>query len=311
MHIFLSIIIFLISAVIVTKGADWFTDAAVSIAKITGVPKIIIGSTIVSITTTLPEFVVSVTSAAKGHTELAMGNAVGSCICNIGLCLGVLLLFGASPIFDKRVFNVKCNFMVISAVLLYILSIGGFISRINGILLLFVLLLYTILIIRSLSKSTSKEEHERGDLFGKFLWFILGAVCVILGSQGLIRSGVYIARFLGVSELVIGLGLVAFGTSLPELVTVISALLKGESELSLGNIVGANFLDIAWVLGVSSLVHPLPVASHSMIYDFPVMLLLMCLLIVFTRNRRVSSRWKGGILLLIYGAYIWAIFSLP
>ncbi|MDI6841115.1 MAG: calcium/sodium antiporter [bacterium] len=309
----LSIFILCVSLFFIVKGADWFTDASVAIAEIARVPKIVIGATIVAFATTLPEFTVSISSAGMGHTDIAFGNAIGSCTCNIGLVLGLSWLIGAKIVYQKAELQTKLIFMIGSGILALLLSFGFIISRIDGLVLVLVLVFYGFYIAkimkkRSIEMAVLDVEVKPQGMRNEVLLFILGALCVVGGSRGIVKSGIDIARALGVSELAIGLTIVAGGTSLPELATAIASLIKGHHALSMGNIIGANFLDIVWVLGVVSIIRPVPISYQSILYDLPIMLLVMVATALFVRLPKFSSRLKGGVILLIYGVYVFGLF---
>ena len=309
----LSILILCVSLFFIVKGANWFTDASVGIAKIARVPKIIIGASIVSFATTLPEFSVSTFSSAMRHTDMAFGNAIGSCTFNIGFILGLSWLIGAKTFYQKTELQTKLTFMIGSGILALLLSIGFRISRVDGLIFILVLIFYCFYITkiikgRPLEVSPLDIEVKLRSMRSEVLLFILGAACVVGGSKGLVKSGIDIARALGVSELVIGLTIVAGGTSLPELATAITSLVKGHHELSMGNIIGASFLDIVWVLGVASIIRPLKISYQSIIYDLPVMLLVMVATAIFVRLPKFPARLKGAVILLIYGVYVFSLF---
>ena len=303
---------FLLSLALITKGADWFIESAVSISEKSGIPKIIIGATIVSFATTAPEFAVSATAAYIGHTELTVGNAVGSAICNIGLVLGAIIVIKSIPV-HMETFLRKSAFMLLAGLVLMGASFDGVLSRLEGVILLFVFVgfLYYNYRLQSAIFGQSKSKPDRAvfaDVKKDVLLFIIGAGCVVGGSRILVDSGITIAEMFGVPEMIIGLTLVALGTSLPELITAISATLKDHQDLSIGNILGANTMDIALILGASSQITPLPIIGQSINYDFPVMLLIMVMLIIFGITKKRFDRWEGALILGTYLAYVAGLF---
>ncbi|MGP8336753.1 MAG: calcium/sodium antiporter [Methanosarcinaceae archaeon] len=305
-------LLFAASLVLITKGADWFIESAVSISEKSGVPKIIIGATIVSFATTAPEFAVSATAAYMNHTEMTIGNAVGSAICNIGLVLGSILLIKAIPI-DIDSFLRKGAFMLLSGVVLILTTLDGILSSFDGVLLLsiFVGFLYHNYRLQNAIFDKADSKPDRTQMIGlkkDVAFFVLGALCVVAGSRILVDTGITIAKMFGVPEMIIGLTLLAFGTSLPELITAISATLKGHQDLSIGNILGANTMDIALILGVSSQIRPLPIIPQSINYDFPVMLFIMAILILFGITKKRLDRWEGAVILFSYLAYVAGLF---
>ncbi|MCD4703496.1 MAG: calcium/sodium antiporter [Methanosarcinaceae archaeon] len=310
--VLLTLGLFVIGLVLITKGADWFVESAVSISTKSGIPKVIIGATIVSFATTAPEFTVSTIAAYLGQTDLTVGNAVGSAICNIGLVLGSVILVRAIPM-DDPTFLQRGGFMVLSGSLLVIMTLDGMLTSADGIILLLVFIAFMYYNYRLQSAIFKDGEKTRDSISGMrsdILFFLLGSACVILGSRILIDTGTQIARWLGIPEIVIGLTLIALGTSLPELITAVSSTIKGHHDLAIGNILGANTMNIALILGVSSQICEIPIQLQSIYYDFPVMILLMLLLIIFGITRRRFERWEGGVILTIYLAYIVGLFVL-
>ncbi|UGV41263.1 calcium/sodium antiporter [Methanococcoides orientis] len=307
-----TLLLFLLGLILITKGADWFIESAVSISTKSGLPKIIIGATIVSFATTAPEFTVSAIAAYIGHTDLTIGNAVGSAICNIGLALGLVITIKAIPLEDGGFLH-KGAIMLFSGLTLIALTLDGVLTSIDGLILLaiFVGFLYYNYRLQSAIFDGSEKKREKvslKEMKSDIFYFILGSACVVIGSRLLVDSGTEIAYWLGIPEMIIGLTLVALGTSLPELITAISATLKGHQDLSIGNILGANTMDIAMILGFSSQIRTLPILSQSINYDFPVMILIMLMLVIFGITRKRLDRWEGGVILITYVAYIAGLF---
>ncbi len=329
----LDLLLLAVAVALISKGADWFTEASVKIAEATHIPKVIIGATIVSVATTLPEFSVSAIATVKGHTDMAVGNAIGSCICNIGLILGTCTLVKAS-VTDRKLLTHQGGFMIGAGLLLFFLTLGGTLNRWGGAILLPGLAAYMYYSVRTARARRNKAliekavEAEGADfptrptLTNEIIWFAIGAVFVVGGSRLLVYTGVKMAKLLGVSELVISLTVVALGTSLPEYVTALTATVKGHQELSIGNIMGANILNIFWVLGGCSLIRPLPLLNpnnpdplflgfpQTQSLNIPVMFLLMILLLGFGYSEGKLRRWQGGVFFIIYVAYVAVLFSL-
>ncbi|MCD4806491.1 MAG: calcium/sodium antiporter [Methanococcoides sp.] len=309
-----TLLLFLLSLVLITKGADWFIEAAVAISAKSGLPKIIIGATIVSFATTAPEFTVSSMAAYLGHTDLTIGNAVGSAICNIGLALGVVIAVKAIPV-DGHSFLHKGAIMLIAALTLVALTLDRTLSSFDGIILLtiFVGFLYYNYRLQSAIFSENEKKREKlslSEIKSDIFYFLLGAALVVIGSRILVDTGTEIARCFGIPEMIIGLTLVALGTSLPELITAISATLKGHQDLSIGNILGANTMDIALILGFSSQIRDIPIPDQSLMYDFPFMIVIMLLLIIFGITKKRLDRWEGVVIMLVYFGYIAGLFLL-
>lgn len=309
--IFLTLLLFCMSLLIVTKGADWFVDSAVIISEKRGIPKIIIGATIVSFATTSPEFSVSASAALMNHTDMAVGNAVGSVICNIGLILGSVLTMKGATI-DKDTFLKKGFFMLLSGIVLLVLSLDGIITSVDGIILLLIIIAFLYYNYK-LQHSIFQESNQTSivplsQMRKEIFFFFAGAIFVIGGSQILISTGIDIAHLLGIPEMLISLTLIAFGTSLPEFITALSSTLKGHQDLSIGNIIGANTMDISMILGVCTFISPLPILPQSIRYDLPVMIILMLLLLILGVTKRRFDRWEGALLFIVYGAYIFGLF---
>ncbi|WP_407356623.1 calcium/sodium antiporter [Methanolobus sp. WCC5] len=309
-----TVALLLISLLMITKGADWFVESAVSISQKSGIPKIIIGATIVSFATTAPEFTVSAMAAYMGHVDMAVGNAVGSAICNIGLVLGLIIAIKAIPV-EIHGFTRKGAFMLFSALLLIVVAYDGVISPFDGILLLTVFagfMYYNVRLQRAIFDGNEgiRKKVPLSQLKKDIMLFVSGAVLVVAGSRILVDSGITIAEWLGIPEMIIALTLVALGTSLPELITAVSSTLKGHQDISIGNILGANTMNIALILGVSSQIRPLSILPQSLEYDFPLMIIIMVLLLIFGITGKKLERWEGGLILGVYLGYVTGLFSL-
>jgi cation:H+ antiporter len=328
MRTIFDLVLFAVAVGLISKGADWFTEAAVKIAEATHIPKVIIGATIVSIATTLPEFSVSAIATIQNHTDMAIGNAIGSCICNIGLILGTCTIARAS-VTDKKLLTQQGGFMIGGGILIFVLTLRGGLERWGGLILIACLISYMYYAVKSarsrrskalIEKAVAKESADfpaRPTLRNEILWFLLGASFVVGGSRLLVYTGIRLAELLGVPEMIISLTLVALGTSLPEYVTALTATIKGYQELSVGNIIGADILNLFWVLGGCSLIRSLPLNPNppflgypqTQSLDIPVMFLLMLLLLTFGYSEGKLQRWQGGILFIIYAAYIFILFA--
>lgn len=304
-HIF---ILFALGMLMIVKGADWFVDSAVWMAESTGVPKIIIGATVVSFATTLPELVVSSFASWDGHPGVAIGNAIGSTICNIGLILGSAAIIRPFAV-ELKSFVCKSLIMLASGALLFYFLWDHRISSIEGLILLLVFAGYMVVNFIEVRATTGKVDHKEsaGSSWIKIIEFVLGAMGVVIGAELVVNKGVIIAAILGVPERVISLTLIALGTSLPELITSVTALIKGAQSISVGNILGANILDILLVMGTSAVINPIKVMHHAAIFDMPVALFIMVLLIITGITDRKMERWEGGILLACYILYIMAL----
>lgn len=316
-----ALLLLLAAFLIIFKGADWFVISSVRLAEGFHIPKVLVGATIVSLVTVSPELLVSAIAAFLGKTGMAIGNAVGSPINNIGFIFAACVCFTFIPVEGKMVWN-QGLMMLGSVILLFLLGLRGYIGRPTAILflaLVFLYLWYSVKMARSAiktwnesNKGKSENRESNGELFQlkkDVLFFLLGAALVVAGSRLLILSGTALAKCFGVSETVIGLTLVSFGTSLPEFFTSITALTKGHQEISAGNIIGANILDIVWVLGVAGLIRPLPVDAQTQFFALPILIILSVLFLIFGSFHKGFVRWEGAVLLSVFAFYCFVLFT--
>lgn len=309
------ILLFLIGLILIVKGGDLFIDSSINIARAYHLPEIFIGATIVSIATTAPEVIVSVTAAANGHTTMSIGNAIGSTICNTGLILGITNIIMPSTIKGKF-FKIKSIVLLLFFIVISFFAYDGLITKDDSLMLIMLLLGYMMLdtfILKYKRKQTSQHNREIFGFSRKIkilLFFVIGIFSIIGGSNLLINNGVRIAEFIGVPESVISLSLIAFGTSLPELTTALTAMKKGHTSLSAGNIIGANILNITFVIGSSGLVSPLTIEKQNILLDFPVSFLLILVLTLPCLFKNKISRIQAIILLIIYVTYITILYRL-
>ena len=320
----LAIIAVIIGLVVLVWSADKFVDGAVGIAEYCGMSTLLIGMVIVGFGTSAPELTVSALSAAQGNPELALGNAYGSNIANIALILGATALI--SPILMQRsVIRGDLPNLLVVSILSIILVWDGSVVRWNGILLLVVFALAMVLSVRREMKKAKTEKGESLPLaaasqgessatpseksLGKsILWLALGLVLLVASSRALVWGAVAIARTLGVSDLLIGLTIVAIGTSLPELASSIAAARKGENDLALGNIIGSNLFNTLAVVGIAATISPMEEIEKAVTYrDMPLMIFLTAALIVLGFRRKGDGRLNriaGAILLAVYVGYL-------
>lgn len=309
---------------LIIKGGDLFVSSSVRIAEILRIPRVVIGSTLVSLATTTPELTVSILSGIKAESGLAVGNAVGSCICNLGLILGVLAAIKhveVNPQALRPTFGVMLGF----GVLLLVLSWDLLLDRPQGVLLVALGIGYFILDFwrhqRPASASVDAEAAELETEFvarhswlksgrGAALQFLAGTALVVGGSKLLVESAVHVAQALGLSPLVIGLTIVAVGTSLPELITAITSSRRNVSDLAVGNLLGANIANLTLIAGSAAGMHAVPMKRMTLLVNFPAMLGLMLLAFwMMSTDRRVTRR-EGAILLLTYVTYLVVLVSL-
>ena len=312
-----TIALFLLGLVLIVKGGDWFVDAATWMAEASGLPQFLIGATVVSMATTLPEIIVSTMAAAEGSTDMAIGNAIGSVTANTGLIMAISLIFMPVAIRLSQ-FSVKGLLMVVSTLVLWLLCRDGVLSLPESMIVLALFVLFIIENIRS-AKQLSKEEPSLDaqpvDKSRKSVWknialFVLGAACLVLGSNLLVDNGTILAQLLGVSERVIAVTMVAIGTSLPELVTAITAIVKRQSSMSVGNILGANIIDITVILPLCALIsgNGLQIAAASVrqtVYlDMPICVLETAVAVLPTIFLKRFTKLQGLIMLVLYIAYV-------
>lgn len=316
---FLVSVLFIVGLVCLIKGGDWFVDGAVGIAHHFNMPELLIGATVVSIGTTLPEAMVSVTSAIGGHGEIAYGNAIGSVICNTAFIAALVIAIRPSEIDKKSLKMPVIFFFAAAAIYSCVAYFSGSFGRITGAVLLAIFVIYMVITVRVALKDaktsaslTEEDKPAEGKSFYKeVIMLVVGAAIIAVGAQLLVDNGTIIARALNVPESVIALTLVALGTSLPELVTAVTSLIKGHGALSVGNIVGANLFNLVWVSGLSVLCSPftIPMASNigghnaSLVLDIPLMLFVMAFMTLPALKRGKLSRLQGIVLLAVYAAF--------
>ncbi len=312
----ISILLLLIGFVLIIFGSDLFIDKTVWIAKIFKIPNIIIGATLVSFGTTLPEVMVSTASALRQNTQIAFGNAIGSIAVNTGFILALTIILSRPNLKDKKSIVKTGSFSIFLILLLIFFSYYfGELGRIAGITLIALLILYIYFNVKDAKASAKEliedEQLDRGPkIFAKNISMLLiGLAFTIVGANLLVVHGEKIARFLGVSDIVIGLTLTAFGTSLPELVTSITAIFKGVHDISIGNVLGANVLNILLVLGVSSNIYPIPTPMEYFTLHIPYVLILTILVVMFSLlNKANLKRWNGLAILASYAGYLFLLF---
>ena len=306
---FLVVLLFVVGIVLIVKGGDYFVDAASWIAEVGKIPKLIIGATIVSIATTLPELLVSIMAAVQGKTDMAVGNAVGSVTANVGLILAIALIFMAGPI-NRKDYLLKSILMLLASLIIACCGFAGEVNILLSILLLLIFITFMVDNVISAKKSISVEDDspvkkDKKTVIINVLKFVVGAVAIVWGADLLVDNGSEIARWIGVSERIIGVTIVAVGTSLPELVTTITAIAKKQSALSAGNIIGANVIDLTLIMPLCALVSgsALPIASTAVV-DLVSCLVVGTLALVPALIMKKFSKWQGYALLGVYIAYV-------
>lgn len=311
-NLFTVLLLFAAGLIFIIKGGDWFVDAATWIAEAFGIPKFIVGATVVSFATTLPEMLVSVFAALEGNADIAVGNAVGSVTANTGLimCLSLVCM---PCLMTRKQFGFKASLLLATIAVLFAFTRNGQLSVAQS----FVILLFFAAFLAE-NLMAGKREHgaenaeNRPQMTGKalarnLLGFVLGAATIVLGAQLLIDNGSALAKMIGVPDSIIAATMIAIGTSLPELVTSIVATKKGDSGLALGNAIGSNLFNILFILGMSAVISPLHVLGESVI-DTVLLLGSAILLFVFARTGRRMTRSEGAACVLLYVAYTAYLF---
>ena len=316
--ILLNLVVFALGAAMIIRGGDWFVDAASWIAEALHVPTFIIGATIVSVATTLPEVLVSLLAASEGKVDMAIGNAVGSVTANTALIMAVAML-GMKIVCPRKEYGRQFCLLVAAAAALYVFCLGGELNVIGGTVMGLIFVAFLAQNVRNAKgrEVVSAPQAQEGNAYGdkdsggkarvKYaLLFVVGAIGLAVGSQLLVRSGSTLAALFGVPERVIAVTLVAVGTSLPELVTTVTAILKGQFSLSVGNIVGANIIDLSLILPLSALISgkALPVSGSLLTIDLPVCLGVTLLAAVPILLREKASKVQGAALLAAYAGYL-------
>ena len=321
-----SILFFAIGLVLLIKGGDWFVDGATGIAKRFRLPDIVVGATVVSIGTTLPEVMVSTAGALAGSGAMAYGNAIGSIICNTALIAAISIVCNPGPVNFKSM-KTPAIFFFCSAALYCVASyfLGEF-PRWMGFMMLSIFVVYMVLTVRNgLKNPDAAAEEEEGETKERKLWqelilLVAGAAIIAIGADLLVEHGKIIAKEMGVPETVVALLFVALGTSLPELVTTITSLKKGRASLGVGNVIGANVFNLVLVSGVAVSLAPFEVPCEntllntglnmSLVFEIPVMLGVMSLMVFPALINKKLARWQGIALLGIYGAFVVCQFVL-
>ena len=313
----LSVLLFLVGLLCLIKGGDWFVEGASALARRFHLPELLIGATVVSIGTTLPEVMVSTMSAMSGHGEIAYGNAIGSVICNAALIAAITIAVRPGPV-DPKTLRTPVAFFFAAAAIYCVAAYGfGKFTRPMGFVMLALFVAYMAANVAQMKRTPAPAEgpaeaaEAEMTMAKTLVLLVAGAVLIAVGADLLVDNGTRIAQALGVPESVIALTFVALGTSLPELVTAITSLVKGCSDLSLGNIVGANVFNLVLVSGVSVTIAPFTIpqsstlfgVNSSLVLDLPVMLAVMVLLCLPALLRGKLSRAQGVGLLCIYAAF--------
>ena len=303
--IIIQVVLLLVGFVFLIKGSDFFVDGASSIASILKVPTIIVGLTIVALGTSAPEAAVSITSSLTGSNAMAVSNVIGSNLFNMLMVIGIAALM-SNLLMEKSVLEKDLPFLVgITALWAIFIVIGWDITNIEGIILLLIMVAYIIFLIYDTKKSGGANDVEKPkfNLPMSIILMIIGLAGIVIGGDLVVDSASAIAIAFGMSETLVGLTIVAIGTSLPELVTSITALKKGENQLVIGNVIGSNIFNILFVLGASSAISAIPLDS-SMLIDVVFMLLVTILCFIFGKTQDKYDKREGVILIAMFIAYM-------
>jgi cation:H+ antiporter len=313
----LTILFFIMGLALLVGGAELLVRNAARLASDIGIPAIIVGLTVVAFGTSAPELAISLAAAFQGEPEIALGNVIGSNIANILLILGLSAVIVPLAVAQHLV-RIDVPIMVGVSILVLIMSLSGVISRWHGLLLVLILIIYLVWVVRTAAKESQAVKEEYAAEFGadrvrsagaigkRTVMLIVGLLLILLGARWLVESATEIALAFGVSELVIGLTIVAIGTSAPEIATSLVAALRGERDIAVGNVVGSNLFNLLFVLGAAALVAPdgIPVPPAAQAFDIPFMtaVAIACFPVFFTGN--VVARWEGVLFLGYYTAYL-------
>lgn len=305
MKIFIAIALLIVGFVMLTKGADWFVDGSSALAFRLGIPQLVIGLTIVAMGTSAPEAAVSITSALKGNEGITVGNVVGSNIMNILLILGIASVIVPLAV-QKSTRMIEIPYMIAITVLFGVLGYTGeMVTRVEGGILWIAFLIYLgyLLWMAKKGKEDNESDEKQKSLPVQLLMILAGLICIVLGSDFVVDGATEIAKVIGISDRIIGLTIVAFGTSLPELVTSIAAARRGNADIAIGNIVGSNVFNILFVAGTSALISPI-VFESKFVLDTAVATATAVLLLVCVCNKEGKLKRSGGIIMLAaYAAY--------
>ena len=303
--IIVQVVLLIVGFVFLIKGSDFFVDGASSIASILKIPTVIVGLTIVAFGTSAPEAAVSITSSLTGSNAMAVSNVIGSNLFNMLMVIGVSALLG-DLLMEKKVLDKDLPFLVgITALWAVFIIIGWNITNIEGIILLIILIAYIAYLVHDSRKSSDANEVEKPKLTlpKSIIFMLVGLAGIILGGDLVVDSASAIAIALGMSETLVGLTIVAIGTSLPELVTSLTALKKGENQLVIGNVIGSNIFNILFVLGASSAISAIPLDS-SLLIDVVFMLLVTVLCFIFGKTQEKYDKKEGIILVTLFVVYM-------
>ena len=308
MDIAIQVVLLILGFVMLIKGADWFVEGASGIADRFGIPQLVIGLTIVAFGTSAPEAAVSISAAMKGNADITIGNIVGSNILNILIILGLTAVICPIAV-QKSTFKYEIPYVVIVSAVLF--GVGYFdqtVSRVDGIILWAMMIVYMIYLLRMAKKGEASgenlEEEERKPIWKLLILVVVGLVLIVWGSDVTVDAATSIALMFGVSERIIGLTIVALGTSLPELMTSVTAAIKGKADIAIGNIVGSNIFNILFVVGTTALITPTTYAGSFLVDSIMMIVSAVLLWLCLLGKEHKLHRWSGAIMLVVYAGYL-------
>lgn len=314
-QITLACVLLAVGIVLIIKGGDFFVDSSVWVAEILHMPKFLIGATIVSLATTLPELLVSIFAVVEGSYDISIGNAVGSVTANTGLILAISAIFVGGAI-NRKEFGIKAIILVISSTVLFAFSLSGSFGIIPSVLLMLVFIYYTYETIvsakrnmsdqKEITKTEVQEKPSKKVVFINIMKFIFGAIGIVVGARLLIDNSIIVATSLGISEGIIAITIVAIGTSLPELITTITSIVKKQGELGVGNIIGANIIDLVMILPICSFIcaGKLIITDQGRYLDMPAMLIITLVAVIPPIFTKKFTKIQGFIMLALYITYL-------
>lgn len=306
MEIILQLVLLVIGFVLLMKGADWFVEGASQLADRFGIPQLVIGLTIVAMGTSLPEAAVSISAAMKGSAEITIGNVVGSNILNVLIILGLTAVIRTVAV-QKSTIRYEIPFTIFVTVLLACLGLAdNQISRVEGVILWVFMIIYLLYLLRMAKNGQPLEDMPETDkkepVWKLLLMIVVGVVMIVFGSDISVDAATALATIFGMSERLIGLTIVALGTSLPELVTSVTAAIKGKADIAVGNIVGSNIFNILFVVGTTALITPVTYSANFMVDSIAAVAAMALLLVAVVRKKQLA-RPAGIVMLLGYAAY--------
>ena len=309
--IWIAVLLLIIGIVFIIKGGDFFVDAAVWVAEVLKMPKFLIGATIVSIATTLPEMIVSIIAVCGGNYAISIGNAVGSVTANTGLILAISAIF-VSGVIERRDFGVKSILIILSTLIIFLFGLSGKFGILPSVVLLVILIYYMYetavsakraVAMKETIEATDNEEVDGKKVIANIVKFLIGAAGIVLGADLLVENAKVVASALGVSDGIIAITIVAIGTSLPELVTCVVAALKQQSDLAIGNIIGSSIFNVLFVLGITGVIQPMNFDT-AFLFDGIIAILAVVFLFLFTIRDKYLCRKQGFILVAFYIGYL-------